>query len=119
MAALPQAWLVLFALAGLGLGWLLPLDLPPLLRGAGLLLVAAGLGLMLWAALTMRRARTTVMPGRRPEALVEAGPFRFSRNPICLGDLILLAGLMPRVRPAGAGADAAPCTAAARPLHPT
>ncbi|MFC3568921.1 methyltransferase family protein [Paracoccus simplex] len=94
LAALPQAWLVLFAAAGLGLGWFLPLNLPPLLRGAGLLLVAAGLGLMLWAALTMRRARTTVMPGRRPEALVEAGPFRFSRNPIYLGDVILLAGLM-------------------------
>ena len=94
LAGLPPVWLVLFASAGAVLGRLVPLGLPPALRGLGLLLVAAGLGLMLWAALTMWRARTTVMPGRRPEALVTGGPFRFSRNPIYLADLILLAGLM-------------------------
>ncbi|MEF9603880.1 isoprenylcysteine carboxylmethyltransferase family protein [Paracoccus sp. PXZ] len=94
LAALPQAWLVLFALAGAALGWLIPLDLPVALRGLGLFLVGAALVLMVWAALTMWRARTTVMPGPRPEALVTDGPFRLSRNPIYLADLILLAGLM-------------------------
>ncbi|WP_233901912.1 methyltransferase family protein [Paracoccus denitrificans] len=102
LAALPPAWLVLFASAGAVLGWLVPLGLPVALRWAGLLLIGAALALMLWAALTMARARTTVMPGRRPEALVTTGPFRFSRNPIYLGDLILLAGLMLALRtPAG------------------
>lgn len=94
IADLPQAWLVPFALAGLALGRLLPLELPGALRLSGWLLIGAGLALMLWAAVTMRRARTTVMPGRRPDALVTHGPFRFSRNPIYLGDLLLLAGLM-------------------------
>ncbi len=94
LAALPQVWLVPFALAGLGLGWALPLGPFPVLRGAGLVLLAAALALMLWAALTMRAARTTVMPGQRPDHLVTRGPFRFSRNPIYLGDLIGLAGLM-------------------------
>ncbi len=102
LAALPPVWLALFALAGAGAGWLIPLPLPGGLRGAGLVLIGAALALMLWAALTMARARTTVMPGRRPEALVTGGPFRFSRNPIYLGDLILLAGLMLALRtPAG------------------
>ncbi|RDW12482.1 methyltransferase family protein [Paracoccus thiocyanatus] len=94
LAGLPPAWLGLFALAGAALGWLLPLELPPALRDLGLLLVAAALALMLWAAFTMWRARTTVIPGRLPAALVTHGPFRFSRNPIYLADLILLAGLM-------------------------
>ncbi|MDF3855712.1 methyltransferase family protein [Paracoccus pantotrophus] len=88
LAGLPPVWLALFASAGAVLGRLVPLDLPAALRGLGLLLVAAGLALTMW------RARTTVMPGRRPEALVTAGPFRFSRNPIYLADVILLAGLM-------------------------
>lgn len=94
LAALPQAWLVPFVLVGLGLGWLLPIDLPPVFRAAGWLLIGAGIALMLWAAITMRRAGSTVMPGRRPDALVTDGPFRFSRNPIYLGDLILLGGLL-------------------------
>ncbi|SIP89936.1 Phospholipid methyltransferase [Paracoccus thiocyanatus] len=94
LAGLPPVWLGLFALAGAALGRLLPLELPPALRDLGLLLVAAALALMLWAAFTMWRARTTVIPGRLPAALVTQGPFRFSRNPIYLADLILLAGLM-------------------------
>ncbi|SMP00172.1 methyltransferase family protein [Paracoccus laeviglucosivorans] len=91
LAALPQAWLVPFGLAGLMLGWLLP-DLPRL-RPLGWLIVAGGLALMGWAALVMQRARTTVWPGQRPARLVTWGPFALSRNPIYLGDLILLAGV--------------------------
>ncbi|EYD71263.1 methyltransferase family protein [Limimaricola hongkongensis] len=54
--------------------------------------VAAGLGLMIWAVIAMLGARTQVMPRRDAAALVTQGPFRFSRNPIYLGDLLLLAG---------------------------
>lgn len=58
----------------------------------GLGLIAAGLGLMVWAALAFRRARTTIVPHRAPEALVETGPYQRSRNPIYLADLMILAG---------------------------
>ena len=58
--------------------------------GAGL--IAIGLSLMLWAAAVMLARRTPVMPGEMPEALVTTGPFRFSRNPIYLGDVLVLAG---------------------------
>ena len=47
---------------------------------------------MLWAVIAFRRARTTIIPHQPPSALVETGPFRFSRNPIYLADLIILAG---------------------------
>lgn len=59
--------------------------------GLGVLVLALGLGLMFWAAMRMLRQRTTVMPRREAEALVTDGPFRLSRNPIYLGDLLLLA----------------------------
>lgn len=61
---------------------------------AGLVLLA-GLGLMAAAAWTMFRARTTVNPLKpeRATRLVTAGVFARSRNPIYLGDALILAAL--------------------------
>ena len=58
----------------------------------GGLLVLAGLALMALAAWEMVRARTTVIPRRTASALVTSGVFRFSRNPIYLGDSLVLVG---------------------------
>lgn len=52
-----------------------------------------GLGLLLWAAVLMRRRGTTLHPFATATALVVSGPFRFSRNPIYLGLALILAGL--------------------------
>ncbi|MCX7341973.1 MAG: isoprenylcysteine carboxylmethyltransferase family protein [Hyphomicrobiales bacterium] len=60
---------------------------------AGLALILAGFGLMLWAFATFRRARTTVLPHQRSDALITIGPFRRSRNPIYLAEAVILAGL--------------------------
>ena len=59
---------------------------------AGVLLVLAGLALIVVAALEFRRAKTTLIPGEEPSALVTSGIFRYSRNPIYLGDALILAG---------------------------
>jgi protein-S-isoprenylcysteine O-methyltransferase Ste14 len=61
------------------------------LVGGALLL--AGFGFDLWAIVTMRRANTNVMPNRAADLLVTWGPFRFSRNPIYLGNTLLLLGI--------------------------
>ena len=45
---------------------------------------------MLWTAFTLRRHRTTFIPHRQASHLVTSGPFRYSRHPIYLADLILL-----------------------------
>jgi protein-S-isoprenylcysteine O-methyltransferase Ste14 len=74
------------------LTWLAPLGFAPM-PVIGTVLAVAGLGLIAWAALTMRAARTTILPHRGADALVTRGPFGFSRNPIYLGDALLLAGI--------------------------
>jgi protein-S-isoprenylcysteine O-methyltransferase Ste14 len=59
----------------------------------GAALIVAGLGLDLSAIMTMRRANTNIMPNRAADLLVTTGPFRFSRNPIYLGNTVLLLGI--------------------------
>jgi len=89
---IPPLWLSLFALASWGIGRLLPLPLP-FGRGVGAVLIAAALLLMVGAAAQMALRHTTVIPRRRPAALVTGGVFALSRNPIYLADAILLTGL--------------------------
>ncbi|MBV0911714.1 methyltransferase family protein [Anianabacter salinae] len=88
---LPPVWLALH-LAGV---WIIA-KLWPVPLGAyaygGWALVLFGLFLMAAAVAEMGRARTTVIPHRQPQALVTSGIFRFSRNPIYLGDVLVLVG---------------------------
>lgn len=92
---LPPLWLVAFAALALAQGKLLPM---PLFGGAGdaagAVLAAAGLGLMVAAVVRMVRARTTLDPRGEAQVLVTTGVFRLSRNPIYLGDALILAGLI-------------------------
>lgn len=52
-----------------------------------------GIALVLWTAALMRRRGTTLDPHGQASALVTAGPFAVSRNPIYLGSGVALAGL--------------------------
>jgi protein-S-isoprenylcysteine O-methyltransferase Ste14 len=89
---LPPVWLLAF----MGLAWgvsRVTAPGPAWLAWAGWGLVAAGLALAVWAALCFRAARTSIVPRERPSALVTSGPYRLSRNPIYLADLVILAGV--------------------------
>ncbi len=70
----------------------LPLDLGAAARPFGWLFVGAGLLLFVWTLWAFRRHRTTVNPYQGAAALCTGGPFRFSRNPIYLGDWLILIG---------------------------
>ncbi len=93
---IPPFWLVLFIAAAWVLGQAVatPRFLPVFFTGLGVLLVLGGFLLMLWSVLTMVRAKTTPVPRRDPSAIVTSGPFSFSRNPIYLGDAMILLGLI-------------------------
>ncbi len=88
---MPPVWLIGFMAAAWGLARLWA-PLGDMLLWPGLGLVAVGIATIVWSALTFRRARTTIVPHQPPSALVEAGPYRLSRNPIYLADLVILAG---------------------------
>jgi len=73
--------------------WALPLDLGAATRPLGWLLVGIGLALMVWTLATFQRHRTTVNPYKAASSLCTGGPFRFSRNPIYVGDWFILGGV--------------------------
>lgn len=66
-------------------------DLPA--RSIGLGLGIAGVILLVWSVMTLVHHRTTVLPHRGASVLVTSGPYRRFRNPIYLGDVLLLLGL--------------------------
>lgn len=88
---LPPVWLAGFIAAAWGVSRVTSPG-PPGLVWAGTALVLAGIALMVWAAIAFRRAGTTIVPRERPSALVASGPYMWSRNPIYLADLVILAG---------------------------
>jgi protein-S-isoprenylcysteine O-methyltransferase Ste14 len=89
---------LIFAL-GLALGLAVHARFPARLiagptRLIGGVLTAAGAGLITWAIGTMRAAGTDPRPDRPTSALVTAGPYRHTRNPIYLGMASIYAGVL-------------------------
>lgn len=103
MSAHRPATLVLppapYAAALVGGWWLdrrlLPLSLDWGVAGNALGWLAVGIGFALfaWTLFTFHRHRTTVNPYKAASTLCTEGPFRFSRNPIYVGDWFILAGV--------------------------
>lgn len=90
--------LILAALAAaLMLGRVYPLPWPGLddlpARSVGYGLGAAGIALVAWGLLTLRAAETTYLPHKGARRLVTEGPFRYRRNPIYMGEILIFLGL--------------------------
>ncbi len=89
----PPVWTLAMVLLAALAGWALPWrGLGAAGAALGLGLALAGIALMAAAVAQMARARTTVIPRRAPSSLVTGGVFGFSRNPIYLGDALVIAG---------------------------
>ena len=96
---MPPVWLAGFA----ALAWVqakylsLGLSLGHTWAGfVGGLLIGAGLLLALLAVAEFRKHRTTVIPHNTPARLISTGIFARTRNPIYLGDVLILSGLILR-----------------------
>ena len=88
----PPVWL----LGAIGLARAETLAFGPAFGGGelvGAVLFWAGLALIAGAAWGFFRARTSIVPHEVPQQLITTGLYRFSRNPIYLGDLLILGGL--------------------------
>ena len=71
----------------------LPFVVPAILRNLGLLMTFIGFLLGMGAFLEFRNARTTVDPHGSSQHVVTSGIYRFTRNPIYLGFLLMVIGL--------------------------
>ena len=61
---------------------------------AGLFLVLVGAGIYVWAAMAfVREGRGTPSPNAPPLVFVVVGPYRYVRNPIYVGELIVVIGI--------------------------
>jgi len=60
------------------------------------ILIGGGVILMLLAVTEMRKQKTTLWPHATARALVQTGIFKRTRNPIYLGDVLILTGLILR-----------------------
>ncbi|GIL01611.1 MAG: isoprenylcysteine carboxyl methyltransferase [Alphaproteobacteria bacterium] len=94
----PPVVLASALVAGIVLGRYVPLSWPAgmgadILQGAGIVLIVVAAVLVLSALHVMRKADTTARPDRPARHLVTGGPFAFTRNPIYLASVLLLAGL--------------------------
>ncbi|MCK0469858.1 isoprenylcysteine carboxylmethyltransferase family protein [Halalkalibacter sp. APA_J-10(15)] len=60
----------------------------------GVVLVVAGLAVSTWGSNTFRQHRTNIHTFQKPDQLVMEGLFKYSRNPMYVGFLIALVGLL-------------------------
>ncbi|MFY2825939.1 methyltransferase family protein [Ruegeria sp. MALMAid1280] len=96
---IPPVWLVGFAVLAwlqarhLSLGLSLDSGLTDLLSG---ILIGGGILFAVLAIVEFRRHKTTVIPHETPSSLVQTGIYTRSRNPIYVGDVLILAGLVLR-----------------------
>lgn len=93
---IPPVWLLLAIVLTWWIAALQPMSWAiggPVTDLLGGLLLGGGIVLMLLALAEMRRKRTTIVPHMDADHLVTSGIFKRSRNPIYLGDTLVLAGL--------------------------
>jgi protein-S-isoprenylcysteine O-methyltransferase Ste14 len=94
MLDVPPVWLI----GALGLVWLQARALPALTypfglsRLLGAVLAGLGIALTIWAIAAFRAHQTSVVPHLVPRRIITTGPFARSRNPIYLGDVMILTG---------------------------
>lgn len=91
----PPVVALVFVVIAHFLGELIPLSFsaPAILRAVGLAMSLVGFLLGIAAVIEFRKAHTTLDPHGSAKQLVTSGIYRYTRNPIYLGFLLLVMGL--------------------------
>jgi len=91
----PPVVALLYILGALLLGRfvVIPLGVPAILRNIGFALTFIGFLFGVGAFIEFRKARTTLDPHGSVKQIVTSGVYRFTRNPIYLGFLLMVIGL--------------------------
>src|SRR5438270_10294196 len=90
----PPVWTLALLLIAYGID--LAIDIPVLLYSdiAAAVLIAAGLGIAMWGGRTFTHAGTEMMPTSEVNSkLVTYGPFRYTRNPMYTGLVLVSLGV--------------------------
>ncbi|MBU1212441.1 MAG: isoprenylcysteine carboxylmethyltransferase family protein [Alphaproteobacteria bacterium] len=89
----PPLLIIATVIASVALGQLVALPWPGIddfpARAIGIGVGVLGAALIFWGAYSLMRHDTTVMPHKGSTALATSGPFRWLRNPIYLGDVLI------------------------------
>jgi len=85
-------------LAAIVLQWVVSIPFPreipmPIIKLAGLILIAAGVSLVVLARREFTRFGQPTDPGLATSKIITTGVFSFSRNPLYLGGVFFLAGI--------------------------
>lgn len=67
------------------------------LENAAYAIAVIGIALPLWGSHVFKQAQTNILPYNDPDNMVTGGPFKFSRNPMYLGMLLILLGAFVKV----------------------
>jgi protein-S-isoprenylcysteine O-methyltransferase Ste14 len=89
------SWFNLFIPISIAAHFIFPIEMlfHSSLRYSGIVLILVGMVLNLVASSKLRISQTPVEFNQTPAQLVITGPYRYSRNPIYLGGLIVLLGV--------------------------
>ena len=92
---MPPTWLLIAIIAMLILHFLLPIAkiIPTIWNFTGFVFLVSGITLNLIADRAFQRIGTTVKPYQESSNLVTSGVFKFSRNPMYLGMVLILIGI--------------------------
>lgn len=92
---IPPMWLLLFIIIVVFCAWMFPAaGHVPYLAVAGWLFSGAGAAIILWSGWWFWQRKTPIEPRHEPKVLIVEGPYRMSRNPIYLGMVLIILGVI-------------------------
>ena len=91
---MPPFWFLLATLSQFGIAWASSLaSFSGARMVVGYALILVGAGLVLGTCVSFRKWKTPICPFTEPTHLITDGLFRYSRNPLYLGEVVMLLGL--------------------------